>query len=222
MLFGSRTRCANGWGSSTSRWNRPRPSWSNLVDSRSDTRAIAAGNARRPSTSWASRSTARETRKATSGLGCAPRSHACGAVSRLRELMRQMRHHTIPDQVGNLNSVMRGHYAYYGIAGNFRALQKVYRAVERYWHKMLCSRSWTGRITWDVFHQIKARTPILRPKLFLPYRSYSLSLCCEPTSEERSAGNPHATFCGSRGWATASGDPVGTRKRVPTATSTIE
>ena len=27
-----------------------------------------------------------------------------------------------------------------------------------------------GRITWDVFHQIKQRLPILRPKLWLPYR----------------------------------------------------
>ena len=26
--------------------------------------------------------------------------------------------------------------------------------------------------------------------------------------EERSAGNPHATFCGNRGRVTASGDPV--------------
>jgi len=34
------------------------------------------------------------------------------------------------------------------------------------------------------------------------------SLCCEPLSEERSAGNPHATFCGSRRRVTASGDPV--------------
>src|SRR5216684_3235762 len=31
---------------------------------------------------------------------------------------------------------------------------------------------------------------------------------CEPTAEERGAGNPHATFCGSRGRVTASGDPV--------------
>src|SRR5450756_2575191 len=35
---------------------------------------------------------------------------------------------------------------------------------------------------------------------------------CEPTAEERGAGNPHATFCGSRGRATASGDPVGGEK----------
>jgi RNA-directed DNA polymerase len=89
----------------------------------------------------------------------------------LQDLMRRIRHLTIPDQAGDLNAVLRGHYAYYGIAGNIRALQKVYRAVERYWRKMLCSRSWAGRhLTWEVFGQIKERTPLLRPKLYLPYR----------------------------------------------------
>jgi hypothetical protein len=74
-------------------------------------------------------------------------------------------------QAGEINAVLRGHYAYYGVAGNIRALFKVYRAVERYWRKMLCSRSWAGRrLTWDVFHQIKERTPLLQPKLRLPYR----------------------------------------------------
>ncbi len=88
----------------------------------------------------------------------------------LQDLMRRMRHLPVREQVDNLNTVLRGHYAYYGVAGNFRALQKVHRAVERYWHKMLSSRSWAGRITWDVFHQIKERLPLLRPKLYLPYR----------------------------------------------------
>jgi RNA-directed DNA polymerase len=88
----------------------------------------------------------------------------------LQDLMRRMRHLTVREQVGNLNVVLRGHYAYYGIAGNIRALQKVYRAVERYWHKMLCSRSRAGGITWEVFHQIRERVPLLRPKLSLPYR----------------------------------------------------
>jgi RNA-directed DNA polymerase len=45
-----------------------------------------------------------------------------------------------------------------------------HRAVERYWHKMLCSRSRHGYLTWEVFQQIKARLPSLRPKLYLPYR----------------------------------------------------
>ena len=88
----------------------------------------------------------------------------------LQDLMRRMRHLPIRDQVDNLNTVLRGHYAYYGIAGNFRALQRVHRVVERYWHKMLCSRSWAGSIPWAVFHQIKERLPLLRPKLYLPYR----------------------------------------------------
>ena len=35
------------------------------------------------------------------------------------------------------------------------------------------------------------------------------SLCCESTSEERSAGNRHATLCGSRERVTAPDDPVG-------------
>src|SRR3954464_12583504 len=33
--------------------------------------------------------------------------------------------------------------------------------------------------------------------------------CCEPTPEERRAGNLHATFCGRRRQATASAHPVG-------------
>src|SRR4029077_3657189 len=45
--------------------------------------------------------------------------------------------------------------------------------------------------------------------------SYKLSQYCESSSEERSAGNPHATFCGNRGRATASGDPVGGIARCP-------
>jgi hypothetical protein len=39
--------------------------------------------------------------------------------------------------------------------------------------------------------------------------SSSHLLCCEALPEERSAGNPHATFCGNRWQATATDDPVG-------------
>jgi hypothetical protein len=43
--------------------------------------------------------------------------------------------------------------------------------VERYWRRMLCSRSWAGRrLTWDAFNRIKERTPLLTPKLRLPHR----------------------------------------------------
>ncbi len=88
----------------------------------------------------------------------------------LKDRMRQMRHWSISEQVDSLNKALRGHYAYYGIAGNFRALQKVHRFVERYWYKMLCSRSWKSGMTWKRLHKIKEVFPLLRPKLYLPYR----------------------------------------------------
>ena len=40
-------------------------------------------------------------------------------------------------------------------------------------------------------------------------RSSRAMLCCESTVDEHSAGNRHATFCGSRGRFAAPGDPVG-------------
>ena len=96
------------------------------------------------------------------------------SLQSLQELMRRIRHYKIAEQVHKINAVLRGHYAYYGIAGNIRSLFKVYRAVERYWCKMLRSRSRAARrMTWEVFNQIKQRTPLLQPKLRIPYRGLS-------------------------------------------------
>ena len=92
------------------------------------------------------------------------------AFMHLQDQMRRMRHLPIGEQANYLNQMLRGHYAYYGIAGNFRALQRVHRAVERYWRKMLSSRSWKGVIWWKGFQRIKEHFPLLRPKLYLPYR----------------------------------------------------
>jgi len=91
------------------------------------------------------------------------------SLTNLCDLMRRMRHLPVKEQVINLNRVMRGHYAYYGIAGNMRALQKLHRHVERYWRKMLNSRNREGRVTWEVFQKIKTLYPLQQPKLVLPY-----------------------------------------------------
>lgn len=98
------------------------------------------------------------------------RSRLRRSMAKLRDLMRRMRHLPIREQAINLNTVLRGHYGYYGIAGNFRALQKVHRFVERYWRKMLSRRSRKAYVPWEVFHKIKERYPLQRPKLSLPYR----------------------------------------------------
>ena len=102
------------------------------------------------------------------GLG-AEKSRLRRAWMRLQDQMRGMRHLSNREQTECLNPMLRGHYAYYGIAGNIRALQGVHRAVERYWRRMLSSRSWYGQVWWQPFQQIKERFPLVRPKLYLPY-----------------------------------------------------
>jgi group II intron reverse transcriptase/maturase len=92
------------------------------------------------------------------------------SLAHLRDVMDGMMHLSIPEQVITINRVLCGHYGYYGIGGNFRALQRVHRAVERYWKKMLSRRSRNGTIPWEVFHRIKERYPLKRPKLVLPYQ----------------------------------------------------
>jgi group II intron reverse transcriptase/maturase len=91
------------------------------------------------------------------------------SLAHLKDLMRRMRHLPVDEQVINLNRVLRGHYAYYGIAGNLRALQRVHHIVERYWRKMLSSRSRAGKVRREDFHRITQRYPLQRPKLRLPY-----------------------------------------------------
>ena len=100
---------------------------------------------------------------------CTEKSRLKRSLTNLCDLMKRMRHLSIKEQAFNLNRVLRGHYAYYGIAGNFRALQRVHRIVERYWRKMLNSRNREGRVTWEIFQKIKAQYPLQRPKLVLPY-----------------------------------------------------
>ena len=92
------------------------------------------------------------------------------ALTRLQDPMRQMRHLSLQEQGNHLNPMLRGHYAYYGIGGNIRALQRVHRAVERHWRKRLSSRSWHGTNYGTHFQRIKEQFPLLRPKLYLPYR----------------------------------------------------
>lgn len=98
------------------------------------------------------------------------RSRVHRALAKLRDLMQRMRHLPVREQALNLNHILRGHYAYFGGTGNIRALERVARAVERYWRKMLSSRSRTGDIPWDVLHRIKTTYPLQPPRLRLPYR----------------------------------------------------
>jgi len=91
------------------------------------------------------------------------------SVQRIQSLMREIRHYSLREQVEKINQVLRGHYAYYGVGGNFKSLFKIHRFAERYWHKMLSSRSRKSYITWERFNFLKQVFPLQRPKLSVPY-----------------------------------------------------
>ncbi|HPZ43746.1 MAG TPA: hypothetical protein PL078_07050 [Bacillota bacterium] len=69
-----------------------------------------------------------------------------------------------------MNSILRGHYNYYGMAGNMKSLFKIYHRTEQYWRKMLSSRCSKGYVTWEKFQAVKSVFPLLLPKLSIPYR----------------------------------------------------
>ena len=127
----------------------------------------------------------------------------------LQDRMRQIRHFTIQQQVDDLNVVLRGHYAYYGIAGNIRALQKVYRAVARYWPECCAAAAVMASSTGIALTRSTNGTRYCGLSFGFLTGSYRHSRCCKSLAEERGAGNLHATFCGNRGRVTASGNQVG-------------
>ena len=99
------------------------------------------------------------------------------SLANLHQLRQRIRHEPLKAQVAQLNQALRGHDAYYGVAGNLRSLQRLDANVERYWSSMRRSRSRTGMIRWDVFHQIKRAYALQRPTRFLPYtriKSYAV------------------------------------------------
>ena len=91
------------------------------------------------------------------------------SLAKFHQLLQIIRHEPLKEQAEQINQGLRGHYVYYGIAGNVGSLLGVYRHVERYWREMLSSRSQKGKVRWEVFLAIKRKYPLQRPKLSLPY-----------------------------------------------------
>ena len=63
------------------------------------------------------------------------------ALDRIREWCRTHRHDAVEDQHRALEQKLRGHYGYYGIIGNSRALARFFWEVNHVWRKWLDRRS---------------------------------------------------------------------------------
>jgi RNA-directed DNA polymerase len=71
--------------------------------------------------------------------------------------MRRRMHHPIPEQGRWLASVLDGHYRYYAVPDNSKALKDFRRQIVRQWRFALARRSQKGRITWERMTRLAAR-----------------------------------------------------------------
>jgi hypothetical protein len=71
----------------------------------------------------------------------------------------------VPWQQRQLSQTLRGHYAYYGITGNYRALNNFLRQVTREWRKWLNRRSQKARMTWERYNRLLITYPLPQPRI---------------------------------------------------------
>jgi RNA-directed DNA polymerase len=90
-------------------------------------------------------------------------------LAKRHQVLPMIRHAPLTEQATPINQILRGHYAYDGIAGNLGSLRRVDRSVERSWRTRLSSRRQKAQVRWEVFLGIKRPSPLQRPKLSLPY-----------------------------------------------------
>jgi RNA-directed DNA polymerase len=93
------------------------------------------------------------------------------ALKRVSEWCKRNRHEPVIDQQRGLNSKLRGHYEYFGITGNSRALHNFFEGVRRTWRKWLNRRSAKHRAKWDIYAALLKRYPLVRPRIVHAYRA---------------------------------------------------
>jgi len=96
------------------------------------------------------------------------------ALAAVTAWCRKNRHLPIPEQHTQLVAKMRGHYAYYGISGNFRRLGWYAHKVARIWQKWLTRRG--SRFPWDRFNDLLKRHPLPAARIVHRYTVVSEAL----------------------------------------------
>jgi hypothetical protein len=61
-----------------------------------------------------------------------------------------------------LISKLRGFYQYFGVRGNYKALEVVFEYAEKAWRRWLCRRSSNGVV---MFEDLRGRYPLPKPRI---------------------------------------------------------
>lgn len=89
----------------------------------------------------------------------------------LGQWCKRNRHQGMPAQHRKLNQKLNGHYAYFGITGNIRSLNRIYQQARRLWYKWLRRRTRGGQgMDWERFGVLeKTLFPLAKPRIIHSY-----------------------------------------------------
>jgi RNA-directed DNA polymerase len=91
------------------------------------------------------------------------------AKAGMKERLRRLRHWPVEEQACAINQILRGHFNYYGLAGNVRKLQAFLDFTRKEWKHSLSKRSQTGRLTWEDLTALVDKHPLVRPRIRISY-----------------------------------------------------
>jgi group II intron reverse transcriptase/maturase len=87
------------------------------------------------------------------------------ALQALSEWCRKNRHEPIPVQHQTLKQKLQGHYAYFGITGNYFSLQEFREAARQIWKQWLSRRRRDGFMSWTDFSRLEQRYAFPRARV---------------------------------------------------------
>ena len=83
----------------------------------------------------------------------------------LNKWCRKNRHKSVKEQHRHLCSVLRGHFNYFGVIGNYRRMQILLYCAMVIWRKWLNRRGGKKHITWEKFNRILENFPLPKPSI---------------------------------------------------------
>jgi RNA-directed DNA polymerase len=91
----------------------------------------------------------------------------------INEKCRRMRHEPLPEQQSKLSQTLKGHFAYFGISGNYQRIADLRYEARRIWRTWLSRRSNNGGVNWDRFARLEKRFPLPPPRIIHCYTGLS-------------------------------------------------
>lgn len=89
------------------------------------------------------------------------------AARNVYDWCRRQRHQPITEQHRMLRAKLQGHYNYYGVNGNYHALDRLRYWAEKHWFKWLNRRSQRASYEWEGFKQLLRIFPLPRPRIMV-------------------------------------------------------